>query len=72
MRHIAGKDNNVADALSRTSTHAISAQMGTDYAATATEQKGGKDVQAYRTARTGLVFEDLKFGRHDRSLLCNV
>ena len=28
MRHIAGKDNNVADALSRTPVHTVSTQVG--------------------------------------------
>ena len=72
LRHIAGKDNNITDALFHTSIHAISAQMGIDYAAMASDQKGNEDIQAYRTAITGLVFEDVKFGPHASTLLRDV
>ena len=72
MRHIAGKDNNVADALSRTPVHTVSTQVGIDYAAMATAQQQDDEMKAYRTAITGLVLEDVKFGPTNTTLLCDV
>ena len=72
MRHIAGKDNNVANALSRTPVHTVSTQVGTDYAAMATAQQQDDEMKAYRTAITGLVLEDVKFGPTNTTLLCDV
>ena len=72
VRHIAGKDNNVADALSRTPVHTVSTQVGIDYAAMATAQQQDDEMKAYRTAITGLVLEDVKFGPTNTTLLCDV
>ena len=45
MRHIAGKDNNVADALSRTPVHTVSTQVGIDYTAMAIAQQQDDEVK---------------------------
>ena len=72
VRHIAGKDNNVADALSRTPVHTISTQVGIDYTAMAIAQQQDDEMKAYRTAITGLVLQDVKFGptKHYSSMRC--
>ena len=72
VRHIAWKDNNVADALSRTPVHTISTQVGIDYTAMAIAQQQDDEMKAYRTAITGLVLEDVKFGPTNTTLLCDV
>ena len=72
MRHIAGKDNNVADALSRTPVQTISTQVGIDYTVMAIAQQQDDEMKAYRTAITGLVLEDVKFGPANTTLLCDV
>ena len=72
VRHIAGKDNNVADALSRTPVHTVSTQVGIDYTAMAIAQQQDDEMKAYRTAITGLVLEDVKFGPANTTLLCDV
>ena len=72
VRHIAGKDNNVADALSRTPVHTVSMQIGIDYTAMAIAQQQDDEMKAYRTAITGLVLEDVKFGPTNTTLLCDV
>jgi hypothetical protein len=70
IQHVAGKDNPVADALSRASIEAISA--GVNYEAMANDQRTNPDVQAYRTAITGLRFEDVPFGTSGLTLLCDI
>ncbi len=69
IRHIHGKDNHVADALSRATFNTL--HQGVDYAAMATSQQGDPDVQAYRTAITGLRLEDVPFGPNGTTLLCD-
>jgi transposase InsO family protein len=70
IQHVAGKDNPVADALSRANIGAISA--GVNYEAMADDQRTNPDVQAYRTAITGLRFEDVPFGTSGLTLLCDI
>ena len=66
-----GKDNHVADALSRASVNAVILE-GVDYAAMAASQKNDPDVHAYRTAITGLhQLEDIPFGPNNVTLLCD-
>ena len=65
VRHIAGKDNSVADALSRTPVHTVSAQVDIDYPAMANAQQNDEDIKAYRTVITGLILEDVKFGTNE-------
>ena len=71
VRHVYGKDNKVADALSRSSINGVSVQLGIDYTAMATAQQC-EEIRAYRTAITGLTLEDVKFGTGDETLLCDV
>ena len=69
IRHVEGKSNLVPDALSRSDIHSI--QVGIDYAAMAADQKEDPEVQAYRTATTGLQLEDIPFGTQGVTLLCD-
>ena len=71
IRHVQGKDNHVADALSRASVNAVILE-GVDYAAMATSQKNDPDVHAYRTAITSLQLEDIPFGPNNITLLCDI
>lgn len=70
IQHVAGKDNRVADCLSR--VHVSSVHLGVDYAAMAAAQVLDQDVQAYRTAVSGLRLEDVTFQDCGASLLCDV
>ena len=69
IRHIDGKDNPVADSLSRPTIHSV--QLGIDYSAMATDQANDPEVQSYRTARSNLVLQDIPFGTNGVSLLCD-
>ena len=71
IRHVAGKDNNVADALSRSHINAITTEVGIDYAAFAAAQKDDEEIQTYRTATAGLKLEDVKFGPREETILCD-
>ena len=71
IRHVAGKDNVVADALSRAAISAISG--GIDFSALAAAQLADPvDMAACRTAITGLQFKDIPFGPNNTTLLCDV
>ena len=71
IRHVAGKDNVVADALSRTVISAISG--GIDFSALAAAQLADPvDMAACRTAITGLQLKDIPFGPNNTTLLCDV
>ena len=76
IQHVAGKDNPVADALSRASpppAQLVAAlHDGLDFAAMAEDQAGDPEVQAYRTAITGLSFQDIPVAGSNRTLLCDV
>lgn len=71
IKHIAGKDNKVADALSRASIDSISAHVGIDYSAMAKAQQDDEEIKAYRTAITNLTLEDIPFGVGDETILCD-
>ena len=72
IRHIAGKKNCVADALSRASVSSIQAELGNlDYIAMAADQQH-PDIQAYRTAISNLQLEDIPIGNSQTKLLCDV
>ena len=58
--HIQGKNNQVADALSRAAIESI--QEGIDFEAIAASQTTDPNVQTYRTALSGLQLEDVPFG----------
>ena len=70
IQHGAGKDNFVADCLSRAVTGSV--HLGLDYAAMAEEQTADSEVQAYRTAPTALLMEDVVFDTANATLLCDV
>jgi len=71
VRHIAGKDNTVADALSRATINSISVQLGIHHSAMTAAQKS-EEVKAYRTAIEGLTFQDVKLGASDETILCDI
>jgi hypothetical protein len=74
IQHVAGKENVVADALSRSPIpYQINAiQPGLDYQAMADTQRDDPDTQSYRTAITNLQFEDVPFDGGSFTLLCDV
>ena len=69
IRHIQGKDNPVADLLSRATLANI--QLGIDYNAMAMAQKQDPEIQAYHTASSSLKLEDIPFGADGTTLLCD-
>lgn len=60
----------MADCLSR--AHISPVHLGIDYAAMATDQLTDSDLQAFRTAVTGLRLEDVAFHDSGAMLLCDV
>jgi hypothetical protein len=74
LRHISGKDNVVADTLSRAVCSAASvdavALSTIDYAQLAADQALSAEIAAYRTAVTGLTFADVTL--RDTSVLCDI
>ena len=60
IRHVQGKDNPVADALSRVEIDSVS--LGIDYAALAAAQKRDPELPAIRTAVTGLRMAEAVVG----------
>ena len=71
IRHVAGKDNVVADALSLAAISAISG--GIDFSALAAAQLADPvDMAACWTAIMGLLLKDIPFGPNNTTLLCDV
>ena len=73
VQHVAGKDNKVADALSRArvcAIHALAPRI--DYVAMAKDQKDNDEIAAYHTTPSGLVLEDVAVGPGQATLLCDV
>ncbi|KAJ8358385.1 hypothetical protein AAFF_G00010440 [Aldrovandia affinis] len=70
IRHIEGKANAVADCLSRPSVNAV--HLGIDIVRMAANQQADPEVQAYRTAISGLKLADIKLDGAGASLLCDV
>ena len=70
IKHVAGKNNLVADCLSRTITGTI--HLGLDYARMAADQTSDQEVQGLRLATTGLQLEDIAFDRTGTTLLCDI
>ena len=60
IRHIRGKDNLVADTLSRANIDFI--QLGIDFRGMAADQRDDPEVQALRTATSSLQAQDIPFG----------
>lgn len=69
MEFVPGTNNPVADALSRTEINQV--QLGIDYGAMAIAQQEDPEVQAYRTAITGLRLEDVPLDDKGLTLLCD-
>ena len=72
VHHVAGKENHVADALSRCLVNSIHMQIGVDYATMATAQRTGDEMAAYRASDTGLILQDVPFGSAGDTLLCDM
>ena len=75
IRHISGKDNVVADCLSRNTTGTNTLDnvvLGIDYAAMARAQTQDTDVQAFQTAITGLTIRPIQIHNSGPVLLCDV
>ena len=69
VRHVSGKDNVVADALSRPDISAIYLPT-IDYRQLAADQATSEEITAYKTSITGLRFDDVQFD--DCTVLCDV
>ena len=69
VRQVSGKENVVADTLSRASIFDV--HLGLDYVAMATAQQQDPEVQAYRTANTTFKLKDIPVGEHGVTLLCD-
>ena len=70
IRHMAGADNAVADALSRAAIEEV--RLGIDFDRTAEMQQQDSEIAASRTAVTALRWEDIAVGDGQRTLLCDV
>ena len=70
IKHLPGKDNVVADCLSRAAVDNVS--VGIDYTALASAQMEDKDTQAYRTAITNLKIVSMPITPTGPTLLCDV
>ena len=70
IRHISGKDNLVADALSRQAISVMyHSDIGADYAAMAAARKDDPDIATYSQSMPSLVLEP--FGPDKGTLLCD-
>lgn len=70
IRHLQGKDNLVADTLSRATINGV--QLGINYADMAAAQQQDSEIQAYRTTNSSLQLEDVHFEAQGATLLCDV
>ncbi|KAJ8392628.1 hypothetical protein AAFF_G00073020 [Aldrovandia affinis] len=70
IQHATGKDNSVADCISRAVASAV--HLGVDYNRIAADQAADPDVQAYRTAVTDLKLVDITFDGAGAALLCGI
>ena len=69
IRHIQGKQNPVADTLSRSTL--VDVHLGIDYGAMAKAQQQDTEVQAYCPTTSKLRVEDIPFGKDEITLLCH-
>ena len=69
IRHVQGKDNVVADTLSR--ARILDVHLGIDFCALAKDQQQDPETQAFRTASSSLQVEDVPFGTDGVTLLCD-
>ena len=74
LRHIKGEHNLAADTLSRAPVNELDTTMtmSLDYDNMAALQENDPDIQAYRTAITGLCLQDIPVPGSSRTLLCDV
>ena len=73
IKHIAGKSNHVADALSRMAINAVhSSGTRIDFTAMAAAQQSDDKIESYRSTDLGLVIQDIQFGPCNNSLLCDI
>ena len=70
IRHVQGKENLVADALSRATISDV--QLGIDYLTMATAQQEDAEVQACCTANSSLQLKDIPFSAQGVTLLCDM
>ena len=71
IQHIKGKNNSVADALSRIDLNQVS--LGIDFKAMAISQSNDPETHACRTALTGLNLVDIPISREaEHTLLCDI
>lgn len=70
IRHVQGKDNSVADTLSRATIADV--QLGIDYSAMAIAQQQDTEVQAYHTTTSSLQLEDIPIGSQGVTILCDM
>ncbi|KAJ8412045.1 hypothetical protein AAFF_G00143120 [Aldrovandia affinis] len=70
IQHITGKDNTIADCLSRAIASAV--HLGVNYNCIAADQASDPDIQVYRMVVTGLQLADALFNSASAILLCNV
>ena len=70
VRHVAGADNAVADALSRAAIGEV--RLGVDFGRMAEIQQRDAETAAYRMAVTALQWEEIAIGDGQISLLCDV
>ena len=70
IQHIAGKDNVVADALSRVSLSAL--QEGIDYVDLAQAQAADSEIQSLRKTSTTLLVKEVPIPNSRHPLLCDV
>ena len=71
IRHVSGKNNTVADCLSRATT-ANTVSLGIDNTDMARAQSASLDVQAYKTAVTSLEIINTKVSDQWHELLCDI
>ena len=73
VRHIGGKNNTVADTLSRGEISAItSPHPGVDYNAMAAAQRTDECITSVRTATTSLVIRDVPLGNNGDLICCDI
>ena len=70
IQHIPGKDNVVADCLSRSVINNVT--LGIDYTAMAASQVNNEDVQAYRTAITSIKIVTVPVYPDGPELVCDI
>ena len=70
IQHNSGKENCVADALSRSSISSVS--IAIDYEQLTRDQAQDTEMDMYWTAISALKFEDVTIGDSTHTLLCDV